>query len=221
MLSKIFGKDKQEEEVAKPLPSPLNFRIGAMIMVDTLDLELFFGDNTFMDVSKIGKNRIESYTKVDLGDTFMHRFNFKGGFFEIMGNEDGSEFDEESITCYQDYDEIVLLPDDVDDWIGDEGIVGSHVFTLSDEENGDTDFHRVLFDNSEENISLNVDIEEYQDEKTSRTTSVDTMLFGRDIESGDNVEAEFLIAEVENSDQKSLAKIYIGVNISPSLIEVV
>lgn len=223
MLGKFFGKKDKEEEVVQPLPTPLNLRIGAMVSVDTLDLELFFGGQSLVDIKKASKNRIKSYSKIELDqDTFIHRFNFEGGFFEIMGNEDASDFDDDSITWYQILHSTPLLPDDVDTWKGEEGMIGSSVFSLDGGEDNEIDYYRVLFDDRiDENISLEVDVKCYTDEITHSDTTLDMMLFGRDIENGADCEAEFLIAEVEDSEEKSVANIYIGVTIAPSLIEVI
>lgn len=218
MIKNMFNRGKKEEEV-KPLPSPLGLRIGGILDIDTLDIELFFGGKALMDISQSKNLKVTGYVVVDLDDAFIHRYTFDGGFIEFMGNEDCSEFDEESITWYQNISSQALLPSDLELWIGEEeGLVGNTTFTLEGE-NGDIDYSRVLFDDNDENITLNVDAKEYTTDKDFVSKNFETMLFGRDIEDGDDCEAEFLIAEVELSDDSSLANIYVGVTITSQLIE--
>ena len=47
------------------------------------------------------------------------------------------------------------------------------------------------------------------------------MLYGRDIENGDDCDAEFLIAEVEDYKGAYTANIYIGVHLRTDLVEII
>ena len=132
MFKNPFAKKEIKDDVTSSIPSPLGLRINGIVTVDTLYIELFFGGQNLMDLSMSKNIQITSYSKIVIDDdTCMHRFNFNGGFFEIIGDIDGQDFDFDSLCWYHSISTEPLLHSNVDTWINDEiGLVGSPFLLL-------------------------------------------------------------------------------------------
>lgn len=226
MFSKFFKKDKAEEKEGVDLPTPLDLRLGCMVSVNTLDIELFFDGQSIIDIENNKSLQIVKYSKIQLDeDLFMHRFKFKGGFFEIVSDEHCKDLEDVDVVWYHTIDSTTLNMEGFEEWAGEDGLIGQPSFSIAngDSEEDQIDYYRIINDDSEEPMAA-MEMNEviYKDELSSVDKKLHIMQYGRDIEDDSgSVEAEYLITEVEDYDGVYTVNLYAGVSVSIDKLEII
>lgn len=212
-------------------PSPLGFRIGAAIDLDTLELRMLADKLNFDPPNET--QIIASYGRVDMGDgTVLHRFySTDDVMFQVttVGGNDDEHVDE--IKMFVTYDSIYpASDDDWEFWIHpDEGVIGDAEFEIKD---GtvfarawfeDTSNHATPIEYTEKIVTCYDKYDEDDDDDNDHETTVvvehRAMLYYRWIDEAEET-AEWLFIDAEDTGNGASIELLIGVDLSENSFEV-
>jgi len=216
-FSKILNGKSIKESDIQELVSPYGLGIGSKVEIDALNLKVNY-PNTILqtDYESIDTLTITSYSVTQYSDEiFIHKFHYDSGYFEVVSDEFCSNLTG-AVSWYQFLFDTVLLDDQmVDDWIGEDGMVGQPTFTLeNEEENNGIMFHRTLYSDEDRRINVERELTVYKSAEDYEQYNVEAMEYSRildeDLDSYEN-----LIVEVIQQEYYE-AKIHVGVELKDS-----
>lgn len=206
-------------------PSPLGFRIGAAVELDTLELRMLADKLNFSppDNTQI----IASYGRVDMGDgTVLHRFySTDDVMFQVttVGGNDDEHVDE--IKMFVTYDTVYPVSDeDWEFWIHpDEGVIGDAEFEIKD----GSVFTRAWFEDTTNHASpieytekivtcydkYDEDDDDLNDHETTIIAEHYAMLYYRWVDEAEEI-AEWLFIDAEDTGTGSSIELLIGIDLS-------
>ena len=214
-LKNKFSKSDDQEE----FPTPLGFRIGAAVDIDTLPLRMH-ADDLHVELPE-ETLIIVAQGYIELGNaTYAHRYYTANDtmiqVLTVAGMEDQHV---EEVTLYVPYKSYYPDSDGAwAQWTATGGKLGAPAFRLDD----GTEYSRIWFDTTEgyaEPAEFTESV--YEDPDTDDCSDVvhKTMLYGRNLEAGKK--NEYLMVSVEAYEGEQTVELMVGVDLEFSNLKVI
>ncbi|WP_432454171.1 MULTISPECIES: YjfK family protein [unclassified Agarivorans] len=213
MFKSLFSRHKPEPDKYAGTPAIMGLKLGGSFELDALALKLVMAD---MVVSQVAPTQIiQSAGIVDLDDTTIYRFYTDDeGFLQVVANGEGEE-NVVDVKMFHYYDTLdVANQSEWDRLLKQE--IGANTYQLE----GHT-YHRVWTSTTDYHNPVHMEEKTYQDNMDFSSTDQFTMLFERELPSGE-MESLFLSAEevLNNNALERCLVISTGMTISPTQITI-